>query len=265
MKEEFALRTVANGKVRELNRERLLENLDHLLSWEMLTQAELESAAGVYIGYISRMKSDPRKLPALDVIWKMAQVLGVSLEWIIEGTARDLDENVLYLRRFLRKLFDRTVAGKLVWKSWPYGQLNRILSGRETCANLPCVAPKPEGGFRPVSLAFPEMESGFADAAFTTWLDEKSVLCIVKMQFSEPVDPDDPASWGSNEWIELQTLDVESGERNMAACSSRGGDSLMEADLEKLYRQLMEHINDVTLAPALRGLIDSFMSLDDDS
>ena len=75
--------TVANGKVRELNREKLLGNLDDLLFMNAMTQAELESAAGVYTGYISRMKSDPRKLPALDVLWKMAQVLEVSLEWII--------------------------------------------------------------------------------------------------------------------------------------------------------------------------------------
>ena len=265
MGRDFVMRTVANGKVRELNRERLLNNLDSLLSWEMLTQAELESAAGLYVGYISRMKSDPRKLPALDAIWKMAQVLGVSVEWIIEGTVGDLDENVLYVRRFLQKLCDRTVAGKLVWKPYSFGRLNEILSGRESGADLPCVAPKPEGGFRALSMAFPEMDSSFADAAFTTSIDEKHLLCIAKMQFSELMDPDDPDSGHSNQWVELQTMDLESGGHTLVACSSRGGDRLLEADLEKLYKQLTEHMNDLKLEPALRSLIDAFMNQEDEA
>ena len=261
---EAEWKTVANGKVRELNRDQLLGNLDDLLFMNAMTQAELESAAGVYTGYISRMKSDPRKLPALDVLWKMAQVLEVSLEWIIEGTVRDLDENVLYVRRFLQKLFDRTVAGKLVWKSWPCSRLNGILSGAESCTDLPCVARTPEGAFRPFSLAFPGMENSFADAAFTVQIDEKHILCISKMQFSELIEPENPASLHSHEWLELQSMDLENGETAIVASSSGNGDDRLEAALEKLYHQLMRHMDDLKLAPALRTMIDSFMNQPDE-
>ena len=125
---------------RELNREQLLENLNHLIGWQGLTYAELENAAGIYPGYISRMKSDPRKLPALDVIWKIAQVLGVPIEWLIEGTSGELDRESLYLRGFLQRLFDLTVEGRLSWHGTPLAQMMEvpILGLVENMAYLTC-------------------------------------------------------------------------------------------------------------------------------
>ena len=260
MKTKPEIRTVANGKVKELKREQLLDNLDYLLMMNAMTHAELEKAAGIYTGYISRMKSDPRKLPALDAIWKMAQVLGVSLEWLIEGTTRDLEENILYIQRFLQKLFDLTAGGKLIWKHYSFGQLKRIAAGQEACTHLPCIMTTPEGGCRASSLAFPEMDSDFADAAFTTQMDEKHVLCIVKMRYEALIEDGNPASLLLNEWIELQTLDTESGARSLITATNYNGDTWMEDGLEKLYQQLMTHCTDLQLGPGLKSMIDSFMN-----
>ncbi len=254
------MRTDRSDQIRELNRDQLLDNLMHMIGWRGMTYAEVESAAGVYNGYISRMKSDPRKLPALDVVWKMAQVLGVSLEWLLEGTVGDLDENILYMRRFLQRLFDLTVKRQMIWQSFSYGQLQKMISGEQSPQDLPCLSVGPDGGLRPYSGAYPEMDNRFADAAYVTKIDDGHALCLARLQFSEQMDPDDSASMLDNEWLELQMQDLATGERSMVACSCFGHDEHLAGDMEKLYQQLQEHVTDLRLDPAMRRTIDAFMN-----
>ena len=59
-------------------------------------------------------------------------------------------------------------------------------------------------------------------------------------------------------------MDLENGETAIVASSSGNGDDRLEAALEKLYHQLMRHMDDLKLAPALRTMIDSFMNQPDE-
>ncbi len=253
------MKTPMPKQIKELNREQLLENLMNIIYWQGMTYAEVESAAGVYSGYISRMKSDPRKLPALDVLWKMAQVLGVSLEWLLEGTAGNPDETVIYLRRFLQRVFDLTVERKLVWKEYSLDRLSKLMINSHTESDLPFLVPMPDGSLRPFTGAYPELDSRFADAAFVTWIDDCHALSLVRLH---SVEIDDPSHLETleNEWLELQMLDRSSGNRSMVACTNYGGDDRWWPDLDKLYRQLQEHSTDLRLDSSLRNMIDSFMN-----
>ncbi len=245
---------------RELNREQLLENLNHLIGWQGLTYAELENAAGIYPGYISRMKSDPRKLPALDVIWKIAQVLGVPIEWLIEGTSGELDREILYLRGFLQRLFDLTVEGRLSWHGTPLAQMMEVLEGKMDPAGLPFFEKGQDGAPRLVSKAFPGFLVLPGNTAFSTAMNEREILCLTSLHIQDRDAFPESEGTFENEWLEMQLWNPGTGERTLVACSSYGGNDLMWADLRKLYQQLLEHETDLRLSPALRTSIDAFLA-----
>ena len=254
------MKTPAPSAIKNINRSKLLENLSWLIGWQDMTYAELEKAAGVYGGYISRMKADPRKLPALDALYRMSQVLGVPLEWLIEGSPGNLDENVLYVRRFVQRLFDLSLQHSIFWHTIPFAFL--LAWGSRDCVSpdvLPFVARGPDGNYHPVSQAFPGVDCSFADSAFVVPLDQDRSVLMVSLRFSEKADDEKSSDTINSKWLELQILDQKTGGRSMVACSAYGGNDLIWADLEKLYRQLKELETSLPLDPPLRGVIDSFM------
>ncbi len=255
------MKSEKSERIRELDRKKLLDNLDDVIGWKAMTYAEVESAAGVYAGYISRMKADPRKLPALDVIWKMSQVLEVPLAWLIQGTIGDLEENILYVRRFVVRLSERTIGKTLHWQCFSSVQLRQICSGEKSAEGVPFVEKAPDGTVIPVSLAYPEMENRFEGDAFRASLDDSHDVLLCSLQFTEPAEPDEPGSGGmEQDWRELQLLDRNTRERRLIVCTSYGEENSIWEDLETLYYQLRKHVADLRLDDHLRQVIDSFMA-----
>ena len=279
------MKTSIPSPIKNVNRSRLLDNLSRLISQKGMTYAELESAADVYVGYISRMKADPRKLPALDVLYRMSQVLDVSIEWLIEGTFGDPDENILYVRRFIQRLFDLSSQHAMNWRIAPLALLSSVcspaeqgnshdrLNPNEAGDNVSGVLPRsnvnsstlnfvsqgPDGTFRPVSLAFPGINCSFTDSAFIAPLDQDRSVLMVSLLFSEKANGKDLSEIQENKWLELQMLEQKTGARSVVACSSCGGNDLLRADLDMLYQHLKAHETDLPLDSSLRGAIDSFM------
>ena len=245
-----------NKKLKEVDRQQFLDNLFYLIGMNGMTYSEVESAVGVYNGYISRMKSDPQKLPALDIAWKMAQLLDVNLEWLMEGSCDDLDENVQYVGGFLRKLFDLTRSKRMLWECWPVSKIENACKGQKMPDNFPCLGWGPDGHIRPDSLAFPGWNNSITNTAFVSDLDDNRVICVVPMQYNEELKDGETFS---NRWIEVQLMDKKTKHRSLITCTSYGADDMLWDDIEKLYQELSRQETDLRLDPFVRNAIDGFM------
>ena len=249
--------------VKPLDRQKFLDNLQYRMGWKAFNATDLENEIGVYGGYISRMRCDPQKLPALDIAWKLAQALEVNLEWLIEGNIQPEDDDTSYLYQFLRRLFDMTAHHELNWSSHRYSDIQSAILGEHTSPELPFLVRARENGPSPVrirSLAQPDFDVTLKNNVYSASLDGSQQVFILSL--SGELSDDQLEAPVSCEWIELLMWDAEEAEAEPLSliCSSvtPGGDYL-KPELEKLYLEIQERSADLMLAPAVKKAIDRFM------
>ena len=66
------------------DRERLMANITALIQQKGMNIGDVEAAVGSSKGYISRLLKN-ESIPSSDFTWKLAKVLGVSTDMLIEG------------------------------------------------------------------------------------------------------------------------------------------------------------------------------------
>ncbi len=89
----------------EFDRARLMNNIIFLIKEKGLKIGELENAVGISTGYISKMtKADNESMPGIDLIYKLAQKFGVSVEALVNGDFNKSNDNLLFLIKFLHFL-----------------------------------------------------------------------------------------------------------------------------------------------------------------
>ena len=99
----------------ELDKNILFDNIAFLLKKQGKKVGELENAADVSAGYISRTKDGNGK-PGLDFVVKVADFFGVSMDALLKVRFSALTATEEYIVRFLEKLTQDTEADCLDWK-----------------------------------------------------------------------------------------------------------------------------------------------------
>lgn len=114
---------------KEFEKNILFDNIAYLLKENDMKVGELETKAGVSIGYISRTKEGNAK-PGIDFIMKAANILNVSLDNLLTVDLKALTPTEKYLITFLEKLIRDTGDDKLYWNAENASSLNRLLGMR---------------------------------------------------------------------------------------------------------------------------------------
>ena len=109
----------------ELNKKLLFENITFLLREKGMKIGELEKEAGVSPGYISRSKDGTSK-PGIEFIMKVAEVLDVSVDTLLNVNLNSLTPTEWYLITFIEKLKEDTVEDKLDWRRNSADSYNRL-------------------------------------------------------------------------------------------------------------------------------------------
>ena len=245
--------------IKELNRAKLLDNLQYRMGMTALTATELENMIGVYNGYISRMKSDPQKLPALDIAWKMAQAMAVSLEWLIDGTPGFIDRDGSYLYRFQERLFNLTSRRELVWTEHNYAELNSLIAAGKNPGNLPFLWTV--GGQVLIhSAALQECEEiHLKSAVYSAPLDSQHTLWLLSLDGTLRPE-DDERTWSKVEWIELtMTSQDKTADPALITSTVMPGGDYLEYGLRKLWQEVVERSADLVLDSEVRNALDAFM------
>lgn len=112
------------------DRHRLMANITALIRQKDMNIGDVEAAVGSSKGYISRLLKN-ESVPSSDFIWKLAKVLGVSTDMLIEGDYTEGTDNLSTLKKFLIKLRLQTSDGSMVWSPVTTKYVNAVLKDEE--------------------------------------------------------------------------------------------------------------------------------------
>ena len=110
----------------DFNKQVLFDNISFLVKERGLKIGELEAAAGVSPGYISRASKEGGSTPGFDFIFNVARVLKVSIDTLAFAHMSEMTPTERYIISFLEKLERDTNGDKLEWNCESAGTLNRI-------------------------------------------------------------------------------------------------------------------------------------------
>ena len=110
----------------EFDKKRMLDNISFLLKEKEKKIGELETEAGVSVGYISRTSKDENAKPGIDFILKTAEALDISVDMLLKVDLTELTPTEKYLLSFFEKLLSDTRKDKLDWKRESAEKLNRL-------------------------------------------------------------------------------------------------------------------------------------------
>lgn len=106
------------------NKNRIIENIYFLAKEKGLKMGDIEKNAGVSPGYLSRInKSDSTSIPGIDLMYYIAQQLGVSVDTLLEAHYEQLTKADKYALDFIQKVIDDTREEKLDWEQLSTSQM----------------------------------------------------------------------------------------------------------------------------------------------
>ena len=269
----------------ETIRKNLIRNVATILARKGVRIGKFEKAIGVYPGYMARMKTDANKLPAFDIILRMAEYLGVNVESLAMGNFDHPAENLDYLRKFARSLYARTAACEFQWyalttdqidESLPGGDVRRYPFGQamEDDAGGPKrLSMEPWGyvnntlsqaGYGAVkSFSVTGGRVSILDSVFSTMIEQDQRLYIVKYGMLRMNRRKAEPEMELIEWFELQLARENSkvGDYYLL-CDTLGERELLYVEFEKLYLELKYYEHDPCISKRARNTIDKFLQSD---
>lgn len=116
----------------EFDRARLMNNINTLIKDKNIKIGELENSIGISTGYLSKMsKPDNESMPGIDLIWKLAQKLGTSVDMLVGGDFGRSNDNLYQLIKVLDKMKKDTETHNIEWKRIPKEYYENVMNGKE--------------------------------------------------------------------------------------------------------------------------------------
>lgn len=127
LKREIADLNAVIARNKHFDKYLLFQNIRELMKGTEIKLGQIEKEAGCQPGYMSRLdKTDSATDPTAEFIVTAAQILGVSVDVLLNVTIKEMSANELYMIRFLEKLIRDTIGEKLNWVKEPLYALQDI-------------------------------------------------------------------------------------------------------------------------------------------
>lgn len=251
--------------VEQFDKKILLENISFLIKEKGMRVGELETKAGVSLGYISRMKEGGAK-PGIDFIMNAARAFGISLDALLMVDLTSLTPTEKYIITFLQKLEKDTNEDKLDWKTESEGYLNERI---KTSINGFCEHPlfsvetfmeETDGEYSQevtrtvfTSHAF-DVHTAIAENCYNLRL--KNGVTLYLMSISKSVyRMSDTGAFAKEVWV------CPDGSEKHYLCGTK--DSMVFATLiENLYSAVGENAKHPKIDKEIKSAIDAFMKDD---
>lgn len=106
-----------DGSEKSFDKKTCLANIRFLLSMRSVKLGDIETNAGVSIGYLSRLEKEGNKSdPSIEFLATAAKMLGVTLDTLLYAKLGELSNDEKYLIQFLTMLKIDTDEDKIVWE-----------------------------------------------------------------------------------------------------------------------------------------------------
>ena len=127
LKREIADLNAVIARNKHFDKYLLFQNIRELMKGTEIKLGQIEKEAGCQPGYMSRLdKTDSATDPTAEFIVTASQLLGVSVDVLLNVTIKEMSPNELYMLRFLEKLIRDTIGEKLNWVKEPLYTLQDI-------------------------------------------------------------------------------------------------------------------------------------------
>lgn len=247
----------------EFDRTKLMTNITALIKEKGLRIGELENKVGISAGYISKMtKAENESMPGIDLIFKLAQELEVSMEALICGDFNKSNDNLLFLIQFLHSLIEDINIHRDEWRQFTDYQMIReeydfpalpMLTG-----TLEVNIEKKNSAFRYVSEFRRDANLTVTKDNFYAFVSGIGPLVLFKLENHLPE--------GRKTELELYAINMDSSdEQVIPMCSSLDSDGEIAPYLMDLYNCLLRHSKDIQISEETRSLINGYLRSRDPS
>lgn len=233
---------------------KLLQNIRFLALKKGVKIGELESEAGVSVGYISRMlkMEDSSSASLMDLAILASDKFGVSLNALAQTDLSEMLPNELYLAKFFLRLEKQTTEGLL---SWTYEPKQMLLGTSSEPKPQIFSSPYPEDYGMYFRSDF-NPENNLGDGAANVQIGRR-FLYIFQIRRSDEKLPENVPGY------EFYFVDnVEAGAISPVLCVYEG--DRLYAIADKLFKCALETSHQIKITRKTRETIDSFMNETED-
>ncbi|WP_279002421.1 helix-turn-helix domain-containing protein [Acidaminococcus fermentans] len=251
----------------QFNSKTLFDNIEFLIKSENRKIGEVESAAGVSAGYISRTSKDGGSKPGIDFIMNIAKALHVSIDTLLTVDIASMTPTERYLVSFLEKLEQDTAHDLLAWNRETKEKLNDLDFDRNEYVDHPLFSvhffPEDRGGPYPeqipravfISNAF-DVNTLINGDCFNLRMKNGAQLYLMNISDAEKHSNASEAN-AIEVWMDI------AGEQPQFLCSDHGNSKLKDL-IENLYASIVESTKHPKVKKDVRYIIDSFMKNDNE-
>lgn len=247
--------------MKEFNKMLCLSNIYHLAKSKNIKIGDLESAAGVSAGYISRLnKADTKTSPSIEMLAVAADMLGVSLDALLNHDYEALTPTEKYMVDFLEKLQAKTVSHDQIWRRETYSRLHRVYQDQHGNPDHPLFDWQKNDSDSYPSIAY---NSLFREAEQVVVIDDAYILpfngsdFLYLMKVGVPVEMDDRGNTMETEY-ELYLVDSR-WNVSIVCHSTWEEESPYNQPLADLYTAAADSSKHPILTSNVRSAIDNFM------
>ena len=257
--------------MKEFNKKLCLANIYYLAKQKNIKIGDLESAAGVSAGYISRLnKPDTKTSPSLEMLITVADMLGVTLDSLLHRNHGDLTPTEKYVVDFLDKLTEKTNSRSEIWRRDSYAKLSHIGQDAKGRIEHPLfswhsVCDNSATGY-PDEYSYIGYSSIFREAENVDVCDDGFVLpfngrWLYLMKVAVRTEMDDR---GNDVHYEYELYMVNGSREVSVVCHSTWDEeSPYNMPLEILYKAAADSSKHPILTHDVRNAIDDFMNVEE--
>lgn len=228
-----------------IDTKRLIDNVYALIKSRNLRIGDVERKIGVSSGYFSRLaKNENDVAPGLDVVYKLAQILEITVDSLLNSDFTKSQENVAYLEKFIKKIVTDIESGKMDWESFcDYDEVEQTYGFYE----VPMLQ---DGQF--VSLLKKNEKMQMKEPHYLAFLSALGPTFLFRLERKQPDKV-------TTEYEIYFLQDASSGEECTLACSSLENEGVLRPFLLELYNCFERHDTDVRIPIETRAIIDRYM------
>lgn len=236
-----------------------LANIRALVEQKGVKLGDIERAAGMTAGYMSRLEKEGNNSdPSVEFLVTAAKMLGVGLEELIYGKVGKLQPAEEKVFNFLQMLKRQTVSSKLFWQGW-YGDDYQALNPEDEKAkklhdSIPLLMVVNLNGRQYVSVdsMFERKDSVRLDGYCVSCdFSEDSRVIIMKCQENGIlIQP--------NNFYEVYMQGADNAYHPLLS-TKKMTENQLSALVPALYEEARKTISDVRLTPDVESMIDAFM------
>ncbi|MGF7011624.1 transcriptional regulator with XRE-family HTH domain [Lachnospiraceae bacterium PF1-21] len=238
------------------DKEILLKNINVLIKERGLKIGELESKAGVSLGYLSRLhRAETNVIPGIDFISNVAQILNVSIDALISGDFTRSNNNTLYMANFINELLEDTNNLIIEWTtSRSLSDASQIydssaLIGREGPENVTSMDPNEPLRHPFISITHKDKLIIDKDFYHAEIVENNAIFLFPLQTYGKQ---------NNTSVLELYTLDIKK-DNLTPIYSSLDGDMIVNAKLKELYSAIKIHDEDLKITDTAKSVIDSYL------